>query len=73
MELTLPGSSTERHPPGYRGYTLGESGSGGYHGFNWSSTVSNTDGTGLGFDMTWLNPSYASSRAYGFQLRCLSE
>ncbi|WP_294598430.1 hypothetical protein [uncultured Rikenella sp.] len=27
----------------------------------------------LGFDVTWLRPSYSDTRAYGFQLRCLSE
>ena len=44
----------------------------GHHGFSYSSSVSGSNGVYLGFDVTWLGPSSASSRAYGFQLRCLS-
>ncbi|WP_294600893.1 hypothetical protein [uncultured Rikenella sp.] len=42
-------------------------------GFSWSSTVSGTNSMYLGFYVTWLHPSDANSRAYGLQLRCLSE
>ncbi|WP_297627254.1 hypothetical protein [uncultured Rikenella sp.] len=45
-------------------------GRGGYH---WSSTSHSTDGTFLGFYTTWFIPQHRDSRAYGFQLRCLSE
>ncbi|WP_304708663.1 hypothetical protein [uncultured Rikenella sp.] len=43
------------------------------NGFSWSLATSSIDGLYLDFGMTALNPSNASSRAYGFQLRCLSE
>ncbi|WP_294600442.1 hypothetical protein [uncultured Rikenella sp.] len=45
----------------------------GYNGYSWSSAVSDTGGMNLDFHVAWLNPSYASGRANGFQLRCLSE
>ncbi|WP_294596478.1 hypothetical protein [uncultured Rikenella sp.] len=45
----------------------------GNRGYSWSSTARGTNGMNLRFDMTWLNPCNADSRAYGFQLRCLSE
>ncbi|WP_300829057.1 hypothetical protein [uncultured Rikenella sp.] len=45
----------------------------GNHGFSWSSTVSGTNGMYLNFFVTWLGPSSAYYRAYGFQLRCLSD
>ena len=45
----------------------------GNHGFSWSSRVSGTYGMHLVFNVTELYPSSAGYRAYGFQLRCLSE
>ncbi|WP_294600766.1 hypothetical protein [uncultured Rikenella sp.] len=49
----------------------------GYYGYNWSSTSYDSGGhyrgMYLSFSATELNPSRATSRAYGLQLRCLSE
>ncbi len=45
----------------------------GNNGFSYSSSVSGSYGVYLGFRVTNLYPSLASSRGYGFQLRCLSE
>ncbi|WP_300646620.1 hypothetical protein [uncultured Rikenella sp.] len=45
----------------------------GLSGYSWSSAVSGTNGMHLGFNVGWLGPSSAGRRAYGFQLRCLSE
>ncbi|WP_300681702.1 hypothetical protein, partial [uncultured Rikenella sp.] len=45
----------------------------GNFGYSWSSTVSGTNGMHLDFGVRWLHPSGAHYRAYGFQLRCLSE
>ncbi|WP_294592767.1 hypothetical protein [uncultured Rikenella sp.] len=45
----------------------------GNYGYSWASTVGGTNGMHLGFSVAWLNPSTAYYRAYGFQLRCLSE
>ncbi|WP_297628192.1 hypothetical protein [uncultured Rikenella sp.] len=59
--------------PGYRHRDTGALGNVGNYGYSWSSTVSGTNGMDLGFSVTWLYPSYADLRAYGFQLRCLSE
>ncbi|WP_294596996.1 hypothetical protein [uncultured Rikenella sp.] len=42
-------------------------------GYSWSSTVSNTSGVNLSFNVTVLYPSYTAHRASGLQLRCLSE
>ncbi|WP_294600945.1 hypothetical protein [uncultured Rikenella sp.] len=45
----------------------------GHYGFCYSSSVSGSGGVYLGFYVTSLNPSDASSRGHGLQLRCLSE
>ena len=45
----------------------------GSSGYSWSSSFSGTSGVYLTFDVTYLLPGRADSRAYGFQLRCLSE
>ncbi|WP_294597943.1 hypothetical protein [uncultured Rikenella sp.] len=49
----------------------------GNHGYSWSSasyaSVDHYRGMYLNFNATALYPSNADSRAYGFQLRCLSE
>ena len=54
---------------GYEGVARGI----GYNSSSWSSTVSSTNGMILDFGVTWLGPSNAGGRGYGFQLRCLSE
>ena len=45
----------------------------GYHGYSWSSVTSGISGLDLNLHSQNLNPSHADYRAYGFQLRCLSE
>ncbi|WP_304708312.1 hypothetical protein [uncultured Rikenella sp.] len=45
----------------------------GNYGFSYSSSVSGSTGVYLDFYVAHLNPSYANSRAFGLQLRCLSE
>ncbi|WP_294599522.1 hypothetical protein [uncultured Rikenella sp.] len=59
--------------PGYRYRADGVQRGVGAGGYSWSSTVSGTNGMGLGFHVTWLGPSGSDYRAHGFQLRCLSE
>ncbi|WP_294598597.1 hypothetical protein [uncultured Rikenella sp.] len=41
--------------------------------YNWSSATSSIRSVGLDFNVTWINSSYGDYRAYGSQLRCLSE
>ncbi len=45
----------------------------GRESYGWASTVSSLYGMKLGFSVTWLDPSLTDGRAYGYQLRCLSE
>ncbi len=46
----------------------------GNNGYSWSASTRGIYGQDLLFKVTWLYPSFANdSRAYGFQLRCLSE
>ncbi|WP_300726604.1 hypothetical protein [uncultured Rikenella sp.] len=45
----------------------------GGNGYSYSSSVSGTNGMNLNFGVAWLHPSSADGRAYGYQLRCLSE
>ncbi len=64
--------------PGYRDAGSRTGGEGdlwyvGYNGYSWSSSVSGSNGVYLYFNATGLNPSNASHRAYGFQVRCLQE
>ncbi len=59
--------------PGFRLSASGALNSVGYNGYSWASTVSGTNGMHLSFNVTWLYPSSAYYRAYGFPLRCLSE
>ena len=59
--------------PGCRNGTTGVPGGVGSYGYSWSSAVSGTGGVFLDFYSTWLNPSSADGRAYGFQVRCLQE
>ncbi|WP_297829676.1 hypothetical protein [uncultured Rikenella sp.] len=63
--------------PGYRdaGYygRLGDLTDIGNYGYSWSSTISGANSQKLRFYVTGLTPSHAGNRAYGFQLRCLSE
>ena len=63
--------------PGYRGAgeksSLGDLVSVAGGGFNWSSAASGIYGSYLLSYVSNLNPSNSNARAYGFQLRCLSE
>ncbi|WP_294596896.1 hypothetical protein [uncultured Rikenella sp.] len=59
--------------PGYRRDNTGMLGTAGYYGSSWSSAISVENGMSLRFYTAWLVPSSDYSRAYGFQLRCLSE
>ncbi|WP_294600292.1 hypothetical protein [uncultured Rikenella sp.] len=66
------------HPaPGYRDAGLsgriGDPGDVGSSGYSWTSAVSDILGRFLWFDTKALGTSHANRRAYGFQLRCLSE
>ncbi|WP_300829473.1 hypothetical protein [uncultured Rikenella sp.] len=45
----------------------------GSDGFSWSSTASGNTGVYSHFSTQYLNPGRANFRAYGLQLRCLSE
>ncbi|WP_297829373.1 hypothetical protein [uncultured Rikenella sp.] len=42
-------------------------------GFSWSSATSGIGGLDLHFNSQYLHASPSDGRAYGFQLRCLSE
>ncbi|WP_299457443.1 hypothetical protein [uncultured Rikenella sp.] len=59
--------------PGFRLKNSGELCVVGNNGYSWSSAVSGTDGVNMGFHVTVLYSSLSDNRAYGFQLRCLSE
>ncbi len=63
--------------PGYRHRDTGAQNGIGNYGFSWSSTSYDSGdhyrGMDLDFNATGLNPNYAAYRAYGNQLRCLSE
>ena len=63
--------------PGYRGNGEGALGSIGSIGCNWSSPSYDSGdryrGMCLNFHVATLDPGSAGNRAYGFQLRCLSE
>ncbi len=59
--------------PGFRDSYSGDPVYVGGYGFSYSSSGNGNNGVYLDFHMTGLNPSHTSSRAYGFQLRCLSE
>ncbi len=59
--------------PGYRGASSGSAVSVGSSGYIWSPATNDDNGVNLSIHTTGLSPSYANYRAYGFQLRCLSE
>ena len=59
--------------PGFRSLASGGLSYVGNGGFSYSSSVSGSNGVYLNFYVTYLYPSHAFSRAYGLQLRCLSE
>ena len=63
----------EEPAPGLRGANSGMLAAIGRESYGWASTVSSLYGMKLGFSVTWLDPSLADGRAYGFLLRCLSE
>ena len=62
-----------RPAPGFRERANGGLNNVGNNGFSYSSSVSGSNGVYLNFNVTNLNPSNANSRAYGLQLRCLSD
>nr|WP_294594280.1 hypothetical protein [uncultured Rikenella sp.] len=66
-------SSTVRVAPGFRGRSEGAIGGAGDYGYSWSYPFLDTHGMFLGIGTVWLNPGSADYRAYGYQLRCLSE
>ncbi|WP_294597012.1 hypothetical protein [uncultured Rikenella sp.] len=45
----------------------------GYYGYSWSSSVNQIQGQFLNFSSGYLRTSDTNCRAYGLQLRCLSE
>ncbi|WP_294594660.1 hypothetical protein [uncultured Rikenella sp.] len=68
------GINEKKNPaPGHRNTSTGDLMGVGNYGYSWSSAVNNTGGVFLDFGVTWIRPSAPYNRAYGFQLRCLSE
>jgi len=63
----------ERSAPGFRGSGEGALWNIGSNGYMWQSAVRAFNGTNLGFSPSWLFSNGSDYRAYGFQLRCLSE
>ena len=67
----------ERRAPGYRGAGNEEWMGGlayvGAYGYSWASTVNEKNSMYMAAYVTWLEPCSSSFRAFGFQLRCLSE
>ncbi|WP_300828924.1 hypothetical protein [uncultured Rikenella sp.] len=59
--------------PGFRDRDTGALLAVGNDGYSWSSATSGISGLDLSFSVVWLPPSFAHYRAYGLQLRCLSE
>ena len=59
--------------PGYRPRSTGELWAVGNNGYSWSSTISSIQGMYLALECGMLDPVHIDSRAYGLQLRCLSE
>ncbi|WP_297829414.1 hypothetical protein [uncultured Rikenella sp.] len=45
----------------------------GTNGYSWLFATNGIYGIRLSFGATWIDPGGADARAYGFQLRCLSE
>ncbi|WP_294600804.1 hypothetical protein [uncultured Rikenella sp.] len=68
----LPLAAPGFRDAGNRG-RAGEPVGAGYYGYCWSSAVSGIRGVYLDFYTQSLDPVHASNRAYGLQLRCLSE
>ncbi len=62
-----------RPAPGFRGRSEGAIGVAGNSGYCWASTIREIYGMYLHFSMVEFTDSGANSRAYGRQLRCLSE
>ena len=59
--------------PGSRGYGEGALWGVGNDGISWSFVTGGVYGLDLNFNVAKLNPVNANCRAYGLQLRCLSE
>ncbi len=69
------GAAEVRHYPatGNRANNTGTMSTFGRFGFYWSSTVNGVNPYTVYFTTAQLNPSYALSRANGYQVRCLRE
>ena len=59
--------------PGYLPRDTGAASYLGHGGYSWSSSVNGANSMHLNFYTQSLLSNHASHRAYGFQLRCLSE
>ncbi|WP_300400169.1 hypothetical protein [uncultured Rikenella sp.] len=59
--------------PGYRAHTSGGLWSVGSNGHSWATIVSESKSFHLSFNASILLPNSTNYRAYGLQLRCLSE
>ncbi len=66
-------SSAGRRAPGFRERNNGGLVDVGSHGYCWSASVSSIYGRFLWFGTQGLGSCHAHGRAYGLQLRCLSE
>ena len=66
-------SRNKRGAPGNRHANWGTMTGVGDIGFSQSATINDIRGFHLLIGINRLNPSYADPRAYGLQLRCLSE
>lgn len=73
----IPAFKDRAAPPGFRD-AFGDRGYGGLgyvgaRGSSWSSTAFGSSIRFFELGPDWLTPQHSSLRAYGFQLRCLSE
>ncbi|WP_294599669.1 hypothetical protein [uncultured Rikenella sp.] len=59
--------------PGFRSDDEGVLSSVGNNGASWSSSIIGDSSIHLGFGAIWFYSNGVPHRAYGFQLRCLSE
>ncbi|WP_300851151.1 hypothetical protein [uncultured Rikenella sp.] len=69
----VPSLFCYRPAPGYRHRDTGALWNVGNSGYSWGSTFDGNNGMHLSFRVTWLHSNDSYHRAYGFQLRCLSE
>ncbi|WP_297832577.1 hypothetical protein [uncultured Rikenella sp.] len=71
MPLGINGTSGTA--PGSRNHKTGELKDVGYSDASWSSATNGIGGLSMTFSTKWFHISNPDYRAYGFQLRCLSE